>query len=132
MVAILLFQVTPLPESMEVFRGAVDEFAEALARSEAPDSDWASIWAEPCLSIERVMRALLSVAALLILIAEPDSLQGGFYTAWTRVILAWGTGLTRKSRLISVLDKFSTALDTLASTSQSTLVKWVLVSHVSF
>ena len=67
---------------------AVENFTVAFREGGSPDPDLACAWAEPLLGIERFMRALVSIVALLALIAEPRSLGVGFKAAWTEVINA--------------------------------------------
>ena len=80
-----------------------------------------------CLKLERLLRALVSVASILILVACPETLQKGFQKAWTRLALAWATGLDRKSRLLAVLDRFSVATDRLTEGLQGAIAKYVFL-----
>ena len=59
--------------------------------------------------MEKVLRNLVSASAMLVLVESPDSLSGGFKSAWTEIITSWGAGQDAKSRLVRLLNRLVVA-----------------------
>ena len=75
------FRVAVLSDELKVLTAAIERFISSLEERVGPDPEIVTAYAEPCVGIERMLRALVSICALLILVGEPGSLRGGFKAA---------------------------------------------------